>query len=125
MIDGGGAASTLMTISLPEVHSANLARAVQYCEKHHAGGGGGDDEGVRIWDKELVGGLDSDGLYGLTTAASFLGLEGLLRLACQEVADRIAGKEPEQIRAMFNIANDFSTEEEAAMRSEAPWAFDD
>ena len=57
-------------------------------------------------------------------AANFLNIKGLLDLTCQSVADLIKGKSPEDIRKTFNIRNDFTPEEEAAVRKENQWAFD-
>ena len=45
-------------------------------------------------------------------------------LCCQTVADIIKGKTPEEIRAYFNIKNDFTPEEEEEVRRENQWAFE-
>jgi S-phase kinase-associated protein 1 len=37
----------------------------------------------------------------------------------------IKGKEPEEIRKIFNIENDFTPEEEEEMRAEYAWLKDD
>ena len=39
------------------------------------------------------------------------------------MADMIKGETPEQIRAIFNIVNDFTPEEEEEVRGENAWAF--
>ena len=57
-------------------------------------------------------------------AANYLNVMGLLDLTCQTVADMIKGKTPEQIRAIFNIVNDFTPEEEEEIRRENAWAFE-
>lgn len=56
-------------------------------------------------------------------AANFLDIKSLLDLTCQKVADMIKGKQPEEIRKIFNIENDFTPEEEAKIREENQWAF--
>jgi S-phase kinase-associated protein 1 len=37
----------------------------------------------------------------------------------------IANKTPAQVCTMFNIANDFTAEEEEEIRKKSPWVFDD
>ena len=49
----------------------------------------------------------------------------LLDLACAKVASMIKGKTPEDIRKTFNIKNDFTPEEEAAIKEENKWCNDD
>ncbi|KAF8662159.1 hypothetical protein HU200_056353 [Digitaria exilis] len=77
------------------------------------------------WDRKLVDDLTQDALYDLIQAANFLDVKGLLEATCQKVADMIKGKTPAQIRSIFHIANEFTKEEEAEMREESPWAFED
>jgi len=43
-------------------------------------------------------------------------------LGCRTVASMIKGKQPEEIRKLFNIKNDFTAEEEAQIRRENEWA---
>jgi S-phase kinase-associated protein 1 len=40
------------------------------------------------------------------------------------VADMIKGRNPEEIRKIFNIKNDFSPEEEEEARRKNQWAFE-
>ena len=56
-------------------------------------------------------------------AANYLNIKSLLDLVCQTVADMIKNKSPQQIREIFNIKNDFTPEEEEAIRKENEWAF--
>jgi hypothetical protein len=49
-------------------------------------------------------------------AANYLNIKSLLDLTCKTVADMIKGKTPEEIRAHFNIQNDFTPEEEEEVR---------
>jgi len=57
-------------------------------------------------------------------AANYLDIKGLLDLTCQSVADMIKSKSVEEIRKIFNIKNDFTPEEEEAIRKENEWAFE-
>lgn len=57
-------------------------------------------------------------------AANYLCIKSLLDLACQTVAEMIKEKTPVEIRNLFNIKNDFTEEEEEAIRKEHAWAFE-
>lgn len=55
-------------------------------------------------------------------AANYLDIRALLDVGCKTVANMIKGKSPEEIRKTFNIANDFTPEEEDQIRRENEWA---
>jgi S-phase kinase-associated protein 1 len=59
----------------------------------------------------------------LTTmqAANYLDIKPLLDVTCKTVSNMIKGKTPEEIRKTFNIKNDFTPEEEEAIRKENEW----
>nr|CAB3466880.1 unnamed protein product [Digitaria exilis] len=146
MIDDGCAGGT---IPLRNVDARALATVIKYCDKHaaaakpnssshhDAAGGAGSSSSSSLnatesekktlaeWDRKLVDDLTQDALYDLIQAANFLDVKGLLEATCQKVADMIKGKTPAQIRSIFHIANEFTKEEEAEMREESPWAFED
>ncbi|OIT20109.1 PREDICTED: SKP1-like protein 1A [Nicotiana attenuata] len=110
------------TIPLPNVDSKTMAKVIEYWKKH-------SDEGVKEdelkdFDKNYVKVLNYTELYDLILAANYLNDKELLDILCQETADRIKGKTPEQIRKAFNIKNDFTPEEEEQIRKENAWAFD-
>ncbi|KAJ6929596.1 SKP1-like protein 14 [Populus alba x Populus x berolinensis] len=50
--------------------------------------------------------------------------EDLLDVLNQAVADRIENKSVEYVRGFFGIDNDFTAEEEAALRQEHAWAYE-
>lgn len=60
----------------------------------------------------------------MVQAANFLDIKSLLELACQAVANIIKGKTAEEIRQHFDIKNDFTPEEEEAIRKENSWTFE-
>jgi len=120
-------------IPLPNVKSTILQKVIDYC-KHHR------DEppeeiqkplkshvltecGVTDWDNTFVT-IEQEVLFELILAANYLDIKCLLDLTCAKVASLIKGKTPEEIRQQFNIANDFTPEEEAQVREENKWCED-
>jgi S-phase kinase-associated protein 1 len=73
------------------------------------------------WDSTFIR-MDNEELFDVILAANYLDIKDLLDLGCKEVASKLKGKTPEQIRALFNIENDFTPEEEAQIRQENSWA---
>jgi S-phase kinase-associated protein 1 len=63
--------------------------------------------------------------YGVLQAANYLGIDDLIHLGCSAVADKMKGKTPEQIREAFHIENDYTPEQEAEVRKQNAWAFED
>ncbi|KAF3334073.1 SKP1-like protein 4 [Carex littledalei] len=111
-----------VSISLPSITGKILAKVIEYCEKHvfdFKQGGPGED-----WDREFVN-VDQAIIFDLIRAADYLAIQGLLDLTCKKVAAQMANKSLEEIRKLFNIENDYTPEEEAAVRQEHPWAFFD
>ncbi|ETO11964.1 glycoprotein FP21 precursor [Reticulomyxa filosa] len=78
---------------------------------------------VPEWDANFVE-VDQETLFELILAANYMDIKPLLDLTCAKVASMLKGKTPEQIRKQFNIANDFTPEEEEAVRAENKWAED-
>ena len=118
-------------IPLPNVTGSILAKVLEYCNKHAAASAGGegsssssDKEELDKFDKAFVE-VDQATLFDLILAANYLNVKGMLDLTCQTVADMIKDKSVEEIRQTFNIKNDFTPEEEAEIRKENQWAFDD
>ncbi|CAO1941666.1 unnamed protein product [Urochloa humidicola] len=124
-------------IPLPNVTGKILATVIEYCNKHapatasaEAAAGEGSsssaavpsNEDLKAFDDAFVE-VEQAKLFDLILAANYLDVKGLLDITCQNVADMIKGKMPEEIRKTFNIKNDFTPEEEAEIRRENEWAF--
>jgi len=123
------------------VASRTLDTVFEYCSKHaeatksdsdpnpsaEASVGGVNtaaSENLEDWDRNLVDRLSTDDLYDVIHAANFLEIKGLLDIVYQRAADMIKGKTPDEIRATFSIANDFTQEEEDELREQYAWIFD-
>ena len=124
-------------IPVPNVNGRTLKYVVQYMEHHHNQRAeplekplrGKIEDVISEWDKaflftDLVKDHDEkqhELLIDVIMAANFLNVKELLDLTCACVASMIKGKTPEQIRALFNIENDFTPEEEEKIREENRW----
>ncbi|KAK9126356.1 hypothetical protein Scep_015202 [Stephania cephalantha] len=114
-------------IPLPVVHSRILAKVMEYLIKHANYKPDNDaaaKEEFKNWDVKFLGKLDNKTLFDLILAANYLDIKGLLDLTCQAVADWMKGMSVEEVRELFNIENDFTPEEEEAVRKENQWAFE-
>ena len=96
-----------LTVPLQDIKSDTFERVVAYLE-------------TDIFEAPKA---DED-LLALVVAANFLDVKPLLDTACQEVADRIKGKSPEDIRKLFGLENTYTPEEEAKVRQANAWAFE-
>ncbi|XP_006345343.1 SKP1-like protein 1B [Solanum tuberosum] len=108
-------------IPLPNVRSKTMTKVIEYWKKH-------SEEGVSKnmfmdFDKAFVK-VHHSILYDLILAANFLNDKEILDMICQEVANRIKGKTPEEIRKEFDIKNDFTPEEEEDICKDNAWAFE-
>ncbi|XP_015078940.1 SKP1-like protein 1 [Solanum pennellii] len=108
-------------IPLPNVDSKTMTKVIEYWKKHSEEDVTKDT--LREFDKAFVK-VHHSILYDVILAANFLNDKEILDMMCQEVADRIKGKKPEEIRKEFDIKNDFTPEEEEEIRKENVWAFE-
>jgi len=116
-------------IPLPNVKSQVLMKVIEFCE-HHLQEPMTEIEKplkssvmadvVQKWYADFVD-LEQVLLFELILAANYMDIKPLLDLTCATVASMIKGKTPDDIRATFNIMNDFSPEEEAQVREENRW----
>ena len=119
----------LKEIPLPNVKDSVLVKVIEYCTHYK------DDpmtaiqtplksskieELVQPFYAEFVK-VDQSLLFELVTAANFMDIKPLLDLTCLAVSVLIKGKQASELRAIFNISNDFTPEEEAQVREENRW----
>ena len=119
-------------IPLPNVSSNVLVKVLEWCDHHKTDPLTTADEQddarkrsteVNEWDQKFMQ-VDQEMLFEIILAANYLDIKPLLDSGCKVIANMIKGKSPEEIRKTFNIVNDFTPEEEAAIRKENEWAED-
>ncbi|KAK9283094.1 hypothetical protein L1049_011324 [Liquidambar formosana] len=118
MVEDGCADTTIPVVN---VDGKTLASVMEWCKIHADEKATADD--LKKWDAEFAE-KDQAELYDLIMAANYLNIKDLLDLMCWKVADIIKGKQPEEIRKIFNIVNDFTPEENEEIRSQNSWAFE-
>ncbi|KAK4267828.1 hypothetical protein QN277_024561 [Acacia crassicarpa] len=106
------------------VDSKTLEKVIEYCEKHaptaDSEASDSDGEELKKWDIEFMKMDVEDILFHILMAANYLNIKGLLDLACQTAADLMKGMTVSQIRKIFHIKNDFSSEEHEELRRQHP-----
>ena len=116
-------------IPLPNVKASVLRKVIDFCQHHRTEPMNEIEkplksavmsEVVQAWYADFVN-VEQVLLFELILAANYMDIKPLLDLTCATVASMIKGKTPEEIRRTFNIANDFSPEEEAQVREENKW----
>mmetsp|Transcript_10369 Transcript_10369/g.19874 ORF Transcript_10369/g.19874 Transcript_10369/m.19874 type:complete len:188 (-) Transcript_10369:376-939(-) len=119
-----------MEIPLPNVKGTILRKVITYMEYHTDNPPKEIEKPLKSpnmadvvseWDAHFVE-VPQDVLFELILAANYMDIKPLLDLTCAKVASMIKGKTPEQIRKLFHIQNDFSPQEEEAVRAENKWA---
>lgn len=73
-------------------------------------------EAVGTWDAAYVD-CDLQVVFEVMLSANFLSIGPLVELCCAKVASLMLGKTPRQIRNVFDIREDFTMEEEEAIRT--------
>jgi S-phase kinase-associated protein 1 len=67
---------------------------------------------VSEFDAKYIDIDDLEDIFEIIEASNYLEIKKLSELSCAKIATLIKGKSPEEIRATFNIKNDFDEEEE-------------
>jgi len=78
---------------------------------------------ISDWDEEYIK-VDQGTIFELILASNYLNIKKLRTVACKTIANVLKTKSVEQIREMYNIENDFTPEEEEALRKENEWCED-
>lgn len=128
MLDDCGIEAEGAIVPLPNVKAAILRRVLAWADHHKDDGklvDSVDDKKketgeISEWDADFLK-VDQGTLFELILAANYLDTKGLLDITCQTVANMIKGKQPEEIRKMFDIPNDFTPAEQESMKIENEW----
>ncbi|XP_060206567.1 SKP1-like protein 11 [Lycium barbarum] len=83
------------------VQSNTMIKVIEYWTKHSERDISEDQ--LMTFDKNFFKLMDKSKLFDLVLAANYLAAKELLDAACEQVADRIRRKTPEEIRDFFNI----------------------
>lgn len=116
---------------LPNVNASILRKVLEWAEHHMNDTPPGEEDNenekeagdIPQWDADFLS-IDDGALFEIILAANYLNVKGLLEVSTKTLALKMKGKTPEEIRAEFNIENDFSEEEKAQMRKEKEWCDD-
>ena len=108
-------------IPVPNIAGAIMPKIIQWCEyQYDATEQNVSKEDIEEWAKEYVS-VDKEELYRLIIGADFLGIQSLIDITGQTIADMINGKTPDEIRTHFNIVNDLTPDEEHEIRQRNTW----
>lgn len=80
-------------------------------------------ERIPTWYNTFVS-IHHTELFQLVEGANYMDVGPLMDLTCAKIASMIKDKTVEEIRATFDLQNDFTPEEEAAFREEMRWCED-
>lgn len=97
-------------VPVPNASAADLARVVEFYV------------GTATSEETFFDDMSRRALFALMEAANFLGAAELLEDACGHVADLVRGRTPEQIRELFMLPLDETTEESRQAAAEYAWA---
>lgn len=87
-------------------------------------GNGVADIVFTAWDKDFFCAVGSEMMYEVLITSNYLEIKRLYHMACLVVVDMILGKTTEEMRKLLNVENDFTAEEEEAIRRESMWAYE-
>ena len=108
-------------IPLANVTSDVMKKVIEWAEHHKDDPNQEENEGERrtdnisAWDANFMK-VDQGMMFSLILAANYLKIDGLLKLACDTVANMIRGKTPNEIRQTFNIQSNSENSQENPVR---------
>jgi S-phase kinase-associated protein 1 len=109
-------------VPLPNVDSATLG-LILAASKRRVDAGDNPAAFESWFAEEFVNTLTQEQVFNLVLGSNYLSNKTVLDASCTYVASLIKGKTPDEIRATFNIKNDFTPDEEAEIKRENAWAF--
>jgi S-phase kinase-associated protein 1 len=83
------------------------------------------ESGVHGYDPTDPNKVNQEKLIHIILAANYMDIPPLLELGLCKLATMVKGKEPDEVKKLFNIAMDITPEEEKSVRDANPWIFED
>jgi S-phase kinase-associated protein 1 len=116
-------------IPIPNVSGKILEIIFNFCQKEHDIITENQDDSIRgekltAFHNEFKNN-DIQLINEVLMATNYLDIKCLFDICCQKIADVIKEKSVVELRAIFNIVNDFTPEEEARIIEETAWAEED
>jgi S-phase kinase-associated protein 1 len=136
IIEDSGDASA--EIPIPQITGAYLRKIFEFCEREAAkpvvvptpapaneqSNGRSTGTSVTVEEKQWLEAYSNEPpvrLKELVLAADCLEIMALIMLFSRCIPQHLVGKTPAEARALFEVANDFTPEEEAQMQREMAW----
>ena len=110
--------------------TVTLKKTIEYMQRlnetrtKEAAGTPFTEEEVKAWDNGYLKMDVQPDMFKLLLAGNFLDMPELLEFLCIDLARQIRGKNPDQLRELFGVENDFSEEERREIENEPKWDFD-
>ncbi|OXA64765.1 S-phase kinase-associated protein 1 isoform X2 [Folsomia candida] len=130
LIDNLGVGDDSEVVPLKNISTEILQKVITWAEHHKDDLPSIEDDedpprerrtdDITTWDANFIK-MEQIELFDLIVAANYLDITGLLDLGCKIVANMIKGKTADDIRAMFNLVNDLTPQEEEQIRKENEW----
>ncbi|MED6130278.1 hypothetical protein PIB30_000179 [Stylosanthes scabra] len=98
-------------IPISAVKSKTLKKVIEYCKKHSEYESASSSS-LEEWDAEFLKVDQPEKLFDLVLASNYLNIESLLNLTTNQIGNMMKGKSPSEIRKIFNIKEELSTQEQ-------------
>lgn len=116
---------------MPNVKGSILRKVLEWAEHHMNDTPPNEEDNknekkaddIPQWDADFFS-INDGTLFDVILAANYLNMKGLLDVAAKTLASMMKGKTSEEIRAKFNIVNDFTDAEKEEIRKEMDWCAD-
>ncbi|KAH0554995.1 hypothetical protein KQX54_014545 [Cotesia glomerata] len=114
-------------VELKEVDSSELNLILKWCAENDQETRKLVDDDEDCWPKEIkltdidknhFGDIEINQLFKVIKAADYLEIPTLVEVTTQIMADRMSGKDPEELRVMLDVTNDLSPDVEDRLREE-------
>ncbi|CAN0901917.1 SKP1-like protein 16 [Linum grandiflorum] len=119
-----------VVVPLLNVSAQALEKIIIYCtkqvefDKRPADIDNEEKNKMKKFRDEFVNELGNEELKELIVAANYLNIPSLMDTLCDNAADRIKNRSVKYVRKFFGIENDYTPEEEQALREQYAWAFE-